>query len=188
MPTTTAEQRERRRAMALYLHALDFGPSQTARALGVSRQTVTADLHVIEEEWGDKLTAPQAAAQVRGLAHKLSSVLMDLLQDKDPVVRVMGVRTLWTIFRERVALEQLFGMMPKEAERVEVSLERETMDTIFQAFVNRVSADAQLEIVAALRSLDQDKTDFDKRPQEDSGGPAAGTGFRRRLDKRGFGP
>ncbi len=59
--------------------------------------------------------------------------------------------------------------------------------------MNRVSADAQLEIEAALRSLDREHPDFNKRlgppGEEDSGGPAAGTGRRRRLDKHlGFGP
>ncbi len=188
MPTTTAEQRERRQGMVAYLDALHFGPAQMARTLGVSRTTVSKDLHVIASEWGDKLTAPQAAAQVRGVAHKLSSYLLGLVQDKDPSVRLQAIRVLWSIFRDRVALEQLFGMMPKAPARVEVGLDRETLDTIFGAVVNRVSSDAQLEISEALRSLDRDQPNLDLRlgppEEEDSEGPAAGTGRRRRLDKR----
>ncbi len=193
MPTTTAEQRERRRGMVAYLDALGFGPAQVARAIDVSRPTVYRDLAAIESEWGDKLTAPQAAAQVRGVAHKLSSNLLDLTQAEDPTIRLRAIGLLWAIFRERVALEQLFGMMPKAPERVEVGLERRTLDTIFQALVNRVSPDAQLEISEALRSLDREQPNLDLRlgppGEEDSGVPAAGTGRQRRLDKGlRFGP
>ncbi len=189
MPTTTAEQRERRRGMVAYLDALGFGPAQIARAVDVSRPTVYKDLAAIESEWGDKLTAPQAAAQVRGVAHRLSSNLLDLVQAADPTIRLQAVRTLWAVFRDRVAMEQLFGMMPKAPERVEVGMGRETLDTIFQALVNRVSADAQLEIEAALRSLDAEQPRLDKRPQEDIGVPALGTGRRSRREKRlGLGP
>ncbi len=174
--------------MVAYLDALHFGPAQIARAIGVSRTTVSKDLQVIASDWSARLTAPQAAAQVRGVAHRLSSNLLDLVQDKDPSVRLQAIKTLWFIFRDRVALEQLFGMMPKAPERVEVSLEREMLDTIFQALVNRVSADAQLEIEAALRSLDKEHPDFNKRlgppGEEDRGVPAAGTGLRRRMEKR----
>ncbi len=143
--------------MVVYLHALGFGPARIARAIGVTRQTVTADLHVIEEEWGDKLTAPQAAAQVRGLAHQLSGKLMDLMKHEDPVVKLQALRTLWAIFRERLVLEGLFGTVPKEVERVEVNLGRETMEAIFQALTVRMSADAQLELERALRSVGKEQ-------------------------------
>ncbi len=193
MPTTTAEQRERRRGMVAYFHALGFGPAQIARTLDTSRTTIYKDLRVIEVEWGDRLTSGQAVSQVRGLAHRLSSNLLGLVQAEDPTVRLQAVRTLWSIFRDRVAMEQLFGMMPKAPERVEVGMGREMLDTIFQAVVNRVSADAQLEIESALRSLDKEHPDFNKHlgppGEEHSEGPAFGTGRRRRLDKRlGLGP
>ncbi len=193
MPTTTTEQRERRRGMVAYLDALGFGPAQIARAVDVARPTVYKDLAAIESEWGDKLTAPQAAAQVRGVAHRLSSNLLDLVQAEDPTIRLQAVRTLWAIFRDRVAMEQLFGMMPKAPDQVEVGTDREMLDTIFQALMNRVSADAQLEIERALRSLDAEQPRLDKRlgppGEDDSGGLAPGTGRRGRLDKRlGLGP
>ncbi len=173
--------------MVAYLDALHFGPAQIAHTLGTSRTTVYKDLAVIASEWGDKLTAPQAAAQVRGVAHKLSSYLLGLVQAEDPSVRLQAIRVLWSIFRDRVALEQLFGMMPKAPERVEVGLDRETLDTIFGAVVNRVSADAQLEVAEALRSLDKDHPDLDKPllgPPGEEEGPAEGTGRRRTLDQR----
>ncbi len=177
--------------MVAYLDALGFGPAQMAHTLGTSRTTVYKDLAALASEWGDKLTAPQAAAQVRGVAHKLSSYLLALVQAKDPSVRLQAVRTLWAIFRDRVAMEQLFGMMPKAPERVEVGLERETLDTIFRAVVNRISPDAQLEIAEALRSLDREQPNLVPLPpvEEDRGVPAPVTDRQRRLDKGlGFGP
>ncbi len=198
MPTTTTEERERRRGLVAFLHALGYGPYQVARAVGVAPPTIYRDLAAIESEWGSHLTAPQAVAQVRGVSHRLSGSLTGYLNHPDPKVRVMAVGALWTVFEKKLRLEQALGAVPKVADQVEVEvgMGREMLDTIFQALVNRVSADAQLEIEMALRSLDKEQPNLldaeqpnlDKRPlgppgEEDGGGPAAGTGRRRRLDK-----
>ncbi len=189
MPTTTNEERERRRGLVAFLRGLGYGPYETARAVGVSAPTIYRDLDNIEEEWGNNLSASQATSQVRGVAHRLAGSLTGYLNHPDPKVRMMAVGAIWTVFEKKLRLEQALGMVPKVADQmeVEVGLDRETLDTIFGAVVNRISADAQLEVAEALRSLDKEQPDLDLRlgppEEEDSGGPAAGTGRRRRLEK-----
>ncbi len=120
----------------------------------------------------------------------MAGALTGYLNHPDPKVRMMAVGAIWTVFEKKLRLEQALGAVPKVADQmeVEVGLDRETLDTLFGAVVNRVSADAQLEISEALRSLDKDQPDLDLRlgppGEEDSEGPVAGTGRQRRLERR----
>ncbi len=188
MPSTTAAQREARRALVGFLRGMGHGPSQIARALDVSRQTVHADGKALEEA-ASPSGGREAAAELRAVFNRLwTPVHADLKQeDLEPANRLVLTRALWGAYLQRLRTEQAFGFLPKATERVEVGLDRETLDTIFGAVVNRVSSGAQLEISEALRSLDKDQPNLDLRlgppEEEDSGGPVAGTGRQRRLEK-----
>ncbi len=186
MPSTTEAQRDARRALVGFLRGMGHGPSQIARALDVSRQTVHADGKALEEA-ASPSGGRESAAELRAVFNRLwTPVHADLKrEDLEPANRLVLTRALWSAYLERLWTEQAFGFLPKAPERVEVGLDRETLDTIFQAVVNRVSPDAQLEISEALRSLDKDQPDLDLRLgppdvkdsqlEEDSGGPVAGT-------------
>ncbi|MFQ6012977.1 MAG: hypothetical protein ACE5LS_04970 [Thermoplasmata archaeon] len=189
MPSTTAAQREARRALVGFLRGMGHGPSQIARALDVSRQTVHADGKALEEA-ASPSGGREAAAELRAVFNRLwTPVHADLKREGlEPANRLVLTKALWAAYLERLRTEQAYGFLPKAPEQVEVGMGRETLDTLFQALVNRVSPDAQLEIATALRSLDKDHPNLDLRlgppEEEDSGVSAVDTGRRNRRERR----
>lgn len=155
LPSTTAAQREARRALVGLLHGLGHGKAQIARALDVSRPTVYRDLEALEEG-----TAPaggrEATAQLRAVFNQLwAPVHADLKrQGLDPADRLVLTRALWAAYLEKVRTEQAFGFLPRAPERVEVDVDLgEALAELLDAVAGRLSFDACMEYAEAMRGV-----------------------------------
>ncbi len=166
MPTTTKVQREERRGLIGFLHALGFGAyvikdlmSTSGRPIAV--RTVYNDLKLLEEREGTSLNGPAATAQGRAVFNQLWSPIQGILADRTraPALlwpeRLTLTQALWGAYLSRVHLEQAFGAIPKEPEKVAVEVEfGEALEELLAAIAGRLGKEATAEFAGALRSID----------------------------------
>ncbi len=175
MPTTTKVQREERRGLIGFLHALGFGAyvivdlmSTSGRPIAV--RTVYNDLKILEEREGTSLNGPAATAQGRAVFNQLWSPIQGILADRTraPALlwpeRLTLTQALWGAYLSRVHLEQAFGAMPKEPERIEVGVEvGEGLKALFKALASRMSEDAAAAMTQAMRSVNAEDRELLER-------------------------
>lgn len=99
--------------MVAFLRAMNVGPHEIGRNVGVSPRTVYDDFKALEAK---PINAPEAAAHLRGVKNHLLLPASELLHHPDPRIRLMAVRTFWTIYARAFVLEQALGYMPKDLE------------------------------------------------------------------------
>lgn len=129
---------------------------QTPQYATVSQATVGRDMKAIRAKYPDALAdqAPELYIKAVTEIDEIRDEMWSLYRAaKEPGLRLAILNTLISLHGRRVRLGQTLGIVAKVPEQIEVGMGREMLDTIFQALVNRVSADAQLEIEMALRSL-----------------------------------
>ena len=165
MPTPLQVEREERRGLVAFLHALGFGPAVimdllTRGGQPVSIRTVANDLVINRERGGSPLDAPAATAQVRAVFNQLWSPIQGVLSNdaRDPPLtlaqRVGLTESLWHAYLSRVRLEQAFGAMPKEAEKMSVEVEfGKDLGLFLDAMIGRLGKEATAEVIGAMRSI-----------------------------------
>ncbi len=152
MSRVSREVTERRRGMVAFLRAMNVGPYEIARIVAVSPRTVYNDFKALE---ASPVTAPTAAAHLRGVKSHLLVPTSELLQHPDPRVRLMAVRTFWTIYERAFVLEQGLGMLPPAVDSGDDSSDiEEALHDVFIALAGRLSQEATLEFSRAFRSLE----------------------------------
>lgn len=161
MPRLSHEQTEQRRGMVAFLRAIGVGPYEIARIVEVSPRTVYNDLRALEDS---PITAPTAAAHLRGIKSHLLLPTSELLQHPDPRVRLMAVRTFWTIYERAFVLEQGLGMVPSAVDREDIASDfAEALHDFVIGLGSRLSAEAADEFGRALESLELEQPELVKR-------------------------
>lgn len=130
MPTTTHVQRERRRGRVGLLLALNMTPNQIAEKLHVAPNTILNDRRIIQGR-AHELSSEDAVSRLRGVAGRLLGHLQEHIEvathiEKEPKrvkAERTAIRAFWSIYRDYVAMEQAFGMMPEEPEKVDIHLD-----------------------------------------------------------------
>ncbi len=151
MSRVSREATEQRRGMVAFLRAMNVGPYEIARIVDVSPRTVYNDFTALEAK---PVTAPEAANHLRGVKSHLLLPTSELLQHPDPRVRLMAVRTFWTIYERAFVLEQGLGMLPPAVDGDASSDIEEALHDVFMALAGRLSHEATLELSRAMRSLE----------------------------------
>ncbi len=144
------EATEQRRGMVAFLRAMNVGAYEIARTVAVSPRTVYNDLKALE---ATPMTAPQAAMHLRGVKSNLLLPTSELLHHPDPRIRLMAIRTFWTIYEKAFLLEQGLGLIQKEPEADAAADFSEALHDFLQGLAGRLSGDAAREFIMALRSL-----------------------------------
>ncbi len=151
MSRVSREVTEQRRGMVAFLRAMNVGPYEIARTVDVSPRTVYNDFKALE---ASPITAPEAANHLRGVKSHLLLPTSELLDHPDPRVRLMAVRTFWTIYERAFVLEQGLGLIPMEPDADAAADFSEALQEFFMALAGRLSSDATREFAMALKSLD----------------------------------
>ncbi len=174
---TVQEEREERRLLVATLLIRLKSPSRrrvhaaiirNERFATVSEATIGRDMKAIRATHLDALSAQAPELYIKAVTeieevhdelwvqhrHAMLPPCPECKRGPREGLALAILNTLISLHDRRVRLGQTLGIIAKAPEKVEVGLGREMLDTIFQALVNRVSADAQLEIARALRSLD----------------------------------
>ncbi len=150
MSRVSREVTEQRRGMVAFLRAMNVGPYEIARIVDASPRTVYNDFKALEV---NPVTAPTAAAHLRGVKSHLLLSASELLHYPDPRVRLMALRTFWTIYERAFVLEQGLGLIPTEA-RVDANADfSEALHDVFIALAGRLTGEAARELSMAMRSL-----------------------------------
>ncbi len=159
-------EREERRGLIGFLHALGFGAyvivdlmARSGRPIAV--RTVYNDLKLLQEREGKFLDAPAATAQARAVFNQLWSPIQGILADRTraPALlwpeRLTLTQALWGAYLSRVHLEQALGAIPKEPEKVEVTTDiGPALETYLGAITTRMGQESVQEFIRAMRSVD----------------------------------
>ncbi len=155
MPTTTREEREKRRGTVALLKGIGLGPYEIAKVVEVSPPTIYKDLEALERSAGEPISNASATAQLRGVTQSLVLPLQEYLQHPDPKIRLMTIRTIWTIYERKIALEQAFGFMPREAETKNTEGDvAEALRDYFLSVGSRMTSEASQEMARAMRAVE----------------------------------
>ena len=175
MPTTTQVEREERRGLVGFLHALGFGEAVITDLLRrggqpVSIRTVGNDLVIIRKRGGSPLDGPAATAQIRAVFNQLWAPIQGVLSndERDPPLtlaqRVGLTESLWGAYLSRIRFEQAFGAVPKEPEKVAIEVELgKNLTDLFQAMAGRMSPEGVAEFTKSLRSVKREQSNLVER-------------------------
>lgn len=148
--------------MVAMFRAVGHGTAQIADELGVSEWSVRNDKEWLDGHNGP--TSPEAAASgARGMAKYLITSVSDLLviqtPPQDPATRMAAARLVWNIYKERVALEQAFGMMPDQPKVLEVEFGQAFQDYL-KALTAYLTPNAGEELLRAMEAIDDEQPDL----------------------------
>lgn len=158
-PVTPADRTAARRLQVALLDARGYKPTMIGRVVGVTRQTVYRDLDAITKEEGKPLEHGRVAAQMRAVVEFILRPVAEILADaKNPELQLAAARTIWRIYKDRVVLEQALGTMPREAEKIEVTVDAGKMAAaLLKTLAVYMDPDSADIMAGALGAIDDEQ-------------------------------
>jgi hypothetical protein len=115
----------KRRALVATFYAIGMESDAISETLGVPLRTVQDDIKNIREGKFFEKLPQELKAQIDAVASSVLAPLVDLLDHEAPGVRIAAAHATWSIYKEKVLLQQTFGFLnswsnPSRAQEVAV--------------------------------------------------------------------
>jgi hypothetical protein len=105
--------RGKRRARVATLYAIGMESDAISETMGVPLRTVQDDIKNIREGKFFCKLPQELKAEIDGVASSVLAPVFDLLDHEEPGVRIAAARAGWTIYKEKVLLQQTFGFLDR---------------------------------------------------------------------------